>query len=40
MREGDIKLAYVPLKIINDLLDCTPASDISSLETDKLLLTV
>jgi hypothetical protein len=40
MRESDIKLAYVPLKIVNDLLDCTPASDVGSLEADKLLLTV
>jgi hypothetical protein len=40
MRESDVELAYVLLKIVNDLLDCTPASDVGSLETDKLLLTV
>lgn len=40
MRESDIELAYVPLKIDNDLLDCTPASDVGSLEADKLLLTI
>jgi len=40
MRESDVELAYVPLKIVNDLLDCTPASNVGSLEADKLLLTV
>ena len=40
MCESDVELAYVPLKIVNDLLDCTPASDVSSLESNKLLLTV
>jgi hypothetical protein len=40
MRESYIELANVLLKVVNDLLDCTPASDVSSLETDKLLLTV
>lgn len=40
MCESDVELAYVSLKIVNDLLDCTPASDVSSLESNKLLLTV
>jgi hypothetical protein len=40
MRESDIKLANELLEVVNDLLDCTPASDVRSLEPDKLLLTV
>ena len=40
VRESDIELANKFLKVVNDLLDCTPASDVSSLETDKLLLSV
>jgi hypothetical protein len=40
MRESDIELANELLEVVNDLLDCTPASDICSLEPDKLLLSV
>jgi hypothetical protein len=40
VRESDIELANKFLKVVNDLLDCTPASDVSSLEPDKLLLAV
>ena len=40
MRESDIELANELLKVVNDLLDRTPPSDVSSLEPDKLLLTV
>jgi hypothetical protein len=40
MRESDVELANELLEVVNHLLDCTPSSDVSSLEPNKLLLAI